>query len=77
MTKISNPKPTSNVLDIDNWNLEFICYLNIVIWCFLTSTLVRWIFMNFAFLAPKYKTFIKKPRKLAWPKYSQSRNEQR
>jgi hypothetical protein len=40
MTKIQNHKPDkSHVLVIDNWNLEFICYLNIVIWCFLTSIL--------------------------------------
>jgi hypothetical protein len=33
MTKIRN----LNVLNIDYWNLEFICYLGIVIWCFFIS----------------------------------------
>ncbi len=32
MTKIQNLKH----LVIDYWNLEFICYLGIVIWCFIT-----------------------------------------
>jgi hypothetical protein len=34
MTKIQSASGGSNVLDIEYWNLEFICYLGIVIWCF-------------------------------------------
>jgi hypothetical protein len=39
MTKIQSASGGSNVLNIDYWNLEFICYLGIVIWCFVTSCL--------------------------------------
>jgi hypothetical protein len=35
MTKIQSASGGSNVLNIENWNLEFICYLGIVIWCFI------------------------------------------
>jgi hypothetical protein len=34
MTKIQSASGGSNVLNIEYWNLEFICYLGIVIWCF-------------------------------------------
>ncbi len=40
MTKISN------VLDIEYWNFEFICYLSIVIWCFRTWCLEFFIFKD-------------------------------
>jgi hypothetical protein len=36
MTKIQSASGGSNVLNIEYWNLEFICYLGIVIWCFRT-----------------------------------------
>ena len=32
MTKIQSASGGSNVLDIEYWNFEFICYLGIVIW---------------------------------------------
>ena len=34
MTKIQSASGGSNVMVIEYWNLEFICFLGIVIWCF-------------------------------------------
>jgi hypothetical protein len=34
MTKIQSASGGSNVSKIEYWNLEFICNLGIVIWCF-------------------------------------------
>jgi hypothetical protein len=40
MTKIQSASGGSNVLNIEYWNLEFVCYLAIVIWCFSNWSLV-------------------------------------